>query len=122
MIDQRNDLTADLGAGKAGFDQTLARLKRVNNAFTKRSGKLTQFSEELAKVSAVEEYQALDAIFEKNGATPESESPSTSPSPRRGHRLERYLAMLPREAGPRANVAIFHLSQPWNDFFPSPWR
>ena len=81
VIDQRNDLTADLGAGKAGFDQTLARLTRVNNAFTKRSGKLTQFSDELAKVSAVEEYQALDPIFEKNVATPESESPSTSPSP-----------------------------------------
>ncbi len=80
VIDQRNDLTADLGAGKAGFDQTLARLTRVNNAFTKRSGQLTQFSDELAKVSAVEEYQALDPIFEKNVATPESESESESPS------------------------------------------
>ena len=80
VIDQRTDLTAALGDGKAGFDQTLARLTRVNNAFTKRNGKLTQFSDELANVSAVEEYQALDAIFAENGANRESESPSTSPS------------------------------------------
>ena len=80
VIDQRIDLTADLGKNKAGFDQTLARLKRVNNAFTKRNDQLTRFSEELAKLSATEEYQALDAIFVEHGAELESESPSPSPS------------------------------------------
>ena len=78
VIDQRNDLMADLGAGKIGFEQTPGRLERINRAFTKRNEKLTKFTEELAKVSAVEEYQALDAIFVENGAKPES--PSSSPS------------------------------------------
>jgi hypothetical protein len=80
VIDQRNDLMADVGDNQAGFDQTIAKLKRVNGAFTKRNDKLTRFTEELAKVSAVEEYQALDAIFVENGAKPESPSPSPSAS------------------------------------------
>ena len=80
VIDQRNDLMTAMGDGKVGFDQTVTRLERINGAFTKRHDKLTRFSDELAKVSAVEEYQALDAIFVENGAKPESESPSTSPS------------------------------------------
>jgi len=69
----------DLG-WSVDFDQTVTRLERINGAFTKRHDELTRFSDELAKVSAVEEYQALDAIFVENGAKPESESPSTSPS------------------------------------------
>ena len=80
VIDQRIDLTADLGKNKAGFDETLARLTRVNKAFTKRNDQLTRFSDELAKLSAAEEYEALDPIFVEHGAKLESESPSTSPS------------------------------------------
>jgi hypothetical protein len=80
VIEQRNDLMADLGAGEIGFEQMPGRLERINDAFTKRNEKLTRFTAALAKVSAVEEYQALDAIFVENGATPQSPSPSPSPS------------------------------------------
>ena len=37
VIDQRTDLMADVENTQAGFDQTIARLKRINGAFTKRN-------------------------------------------------------------------------------------
>lgn len=65
VIDQRNDLMTDQGEGRIGLDQTVDRLERINKAFTKRNGRLTNFSEELGKLSSADEFQALDTIFEE---------------------------------------------------------
>ncbi len=75
VIDQRNALMADQGEGKIGFEQTVDRLERINKAFTKRNAQLTNFSDELAKLSSADEYLALDDIFEARL------EPSESPSP-----------------------------------------
>ena len=76
VIDQRNALMTDQGEGRIGFDQTVDRLERINKAFTKRNAQLTNFSDELAKLSSADEYLALDAIFEEHLARRSLRAPS----------------------------------------------
>ena len=59
--------------------KSFLRVKKVNETFLKRDARLLDFSGELKKISAIDEYQALDDVFEKRlgGA---SGSPSASSS------------------------------------------
>ncbi|WP_085870918.1 MULTISPECIES: hypothetical protein [unclassified Nocardioides] len=85
LIAERNNAMSDIGYTDASMDKALKALKHANESYVARQKKITAFSDELGKISAVDEYQALHAVFEDKlglveGDAAPSESPSGSPS------------------------------------------
>jgi hypothetical protein len=81
LIAERNDAMSDIGYTKASMDRALKALKHANESYVARQEKITAFSDELDKISAIDEYQALHQVFEdKLGLVEGDASPSESPS------------------------------------------
>jgi hypothetical protein len=83
LITERNNAMSDIGYTDASMDKALEALKHANESYVARQKKITAFSDELGKISAVDEYQALHEVFEDKLGLVEgdaSESPSASPS------------------------------------------
>jgi hypothetical protein len=85
LIAERNNAMSDIGYTKTSMDRALKALKHANGSYVARQEKITAFSDELDKISAADEYQALHQVFEDRlglveGDASPSESPSDSPS------------------------------------------
>jgi hypothetical protein len=67
------------GFGRISMAEASRRLKRAATTFIAHLKKITDFSAELEKISAVDEYQSLDALLgQEDGTGSDSASPSPS--------------------------------------------
>lgn len=80
VIKARTAAMTDIGSTDASLSRALDRLTKANETYVARQKKVTAFSDELARISAVDEYQALHQIFEDELGLVEGDSASPSPS------------------------------------------
>lgn len=81
VIAERNDAMSDIGVTDASMDRALRALKKANESYVARQKKIIDFSSELGKISAIDEYQALHDVFEDKLDLQEGDAESESPSP-----------------------------------------
>jgi hypothetical protein len=78
LIDERTAAIRRMSQGKLSSDKTLSAVKKANNAFIEDYDRLTDFSKRLGELYPIDEYDAIDPIFEDRlGA---SADPSDGPS------------------------------------------
>ena len=76
VIRKREEAVSAQGSGLSPH-RSFLRLKKANETFLKRNARLLDFSGELKRISAIDEYQALDDVFEQRlGGASASPSPS----------------------------------------------